>query len=135
MEFINNSQSTKFIDNKPPVFKAIKTEKVFKGQDNELQIVGTDPENKTITYGISGNPQQTVTIADNGTVFLKPNRIGQFTLTIRATDICGAFTDQELVIDSLQCPCEEQNGGYCIFEDTLNYTFECICPEGCTGPR
>ena len=76
-------------------------------------------------------------MTDNGTVFFKPNRIGPYTLTIRATDICGAFTDQNIVIDSLQCPCEGYVfGGVCkLIQDGDSIDVECVCKNGCSGEK
>ena len=61
----------------------------------------------------------------------KPTKTGQFKVTIRATDICGVYTDQEFIIESVQCPCE----GYCRWKDAGSIEFECVCPEGCTGEQ
>ena len=71
----------------------------------------------------------------DGLLTFKPSEIGESRVTIRATDICGAFTEQEFTFEALKCPCEGLNGGSCRFNETDPTQMECVCPPGCTGER
>ena len=94
-----------------------------------------DPENKTVTYQITGNPHKGLSITKDGKLTYQSQKLDQFKITIRATDMCGAYTDQEFTIEPLRCPC----GGRCRWKESDNDgsspEMECVCPEGCTGEK
>lgn len=119
-------------DNGAPEFRNT-SQKLFaiKNQENVFVINAMDPENKSVTYQIIGNPRQDLSLINNGTLTFKPTENGEVKFTIRATDICGAYTDQEIIISTLQCPCE----GYCRRKDGNSTELECVCPKGCTGEQ
>ena len=67
---------------------------------------------------------------------IRPLQVGEIKITIRATDICGVYTDQEFTVESLQCSCE----GFCRLKgDSENgkssAESECVCPKGCSGEK
>ena len=68
---------------------------------------------------------------------IQPLQVGEIKITIRATDICGVYVDQDFTVESLQCPCEGHNKGYCKWKnvDSISKELDCVCPKGCTGDR
>eukprot|EP00111_Clytia_hemisphaerica_P003526 TCONS_00010074-protein len=122
-------------DNKAPIFRKDKSVKAIKGQRNRFNIIAEDPENKTITYSLNVGASSMYKITNGGLLSFTPTEVGVSRVTIRATDICGAYIDQEFTFETLKCPCEGLNGGSCRFNETDRMQLECVCPQGCTGER
>ena len=66
-----------------------------------------------------------------GFISFEPQETGVSKVIVQVIDICGAFTEQEFVFESLKCSCEGQNGGYCVLEDQTQSEMKCLCPGGC----
>ena len=126
-----------FLENLPPVFSNMSNFRAINGNNETYQINGNDPENKGLFYSIVGSTHDEFSMSNSGLLKFRSTGIGEYSLIIRATDMCGAFTDQKLLIESLQCPCEGYNGGYCKWSNgnsTANDKYiDCICPTGCSG--
>ena len=107
-----------------------------KGNTSTYNIFAKDPENMAVEYSISlSDSVVKASISESGFLELESDSVGQFKITIRATDYCGAYSDQEFTIKSLQCPCEGHNDeGYCNWNSDST-ELECVCPTGCTGER
>ena len=110
---------------------------VIKGNTSIYNIYATDPNNKGVEYSISFSDSAVeVSISKSGLLEITSNNAGKFNITIRATDICGAYADQVFIIESLKCPCEgHNNDGYCKWRNSDSNELECVCPDGCTGER
>ena len=124
------------IENSPPTFKNKTEHLAITNQVNHYIILAQDPERKSyIVYSIAGESNGFVISSNSGHLSYKPSKNGVSKITIRATDICGAFTDQEFTFEALKCPCEGLNGGSCRFNETDQTQMECVCPQGCTGKK
>uniref|UniRef100_A0A7M6DKT7 EGF-like domain-containing protein n=1 Tax=Clytia hemisphaerica TaxID=252671 RepID=A0A7M6DKT7_9CNID len=55
-----------------------------------------------------------------------------YTVTIKATDICGNSSQASYDIEVVHCPCESSNGAACKWTSNKG-DFSCVCPSGCTG--
>ncbi|XP_066927181.1 von Willebrand factor D and EGF domain-containing protein-like [Clytia hemisphaerica] len=123
-------------ENSPPTFKNKTNHIAITNQVNHYVILAEDPERKNqITYSTVGESNGFAISSTSGLLSYKPTKIGETQVTIRATDICGAFTDKEFTFEALKCPCEGLNGGSCRFNETDRMQLECVCPQGCTGEK
>ena len=110
----------------------------IKGNAQKFNVRVKDPENKIVELSLlHPETKNKVSISKSGMLEVQPTVVGEFKIAIRATDICGAYTDQEFTIESMGCLCE----GYCRWkiddgETGRNSTdVECVCPKGCAGKR
>ena len=56
-----------------------------------------------------------------------------FTITVKAIDICGDLSQASFTIEVVRCPCNGLNGAACQWTDANQKDINCICPIGCTG--
>ena len=135
----NNLLSYICSENTPPRFLNQTKLYAIKGHTQKFNVRAKDPENKVVEYSLlHSETKNKFSISKSGMLEIRSTIVGKFKITIRANDICGAFTDQEFTIESMGCPCE----GYCRWkmvddgETGQNSTeIECVCPKGCTGVR
>ena len=86
--------------------------------ENPFQIIVEDPENKSTNFSIPGNKDVGISINASGILSIKPRDGSEVTkVMVRATDICGAYTDQEFVFDTQ---------GWCNLNDILAGTQSCF---------
>ena len=110
---------------------------MISGSKQKFVVRAKDPENKVVQYSlVNSEAKKQISITKSGVLEIPSTVTGEFNITIRATVLCGVFTDQKFTIEPLQCPCKE----YCKWkggnETGRNSTdIECVCPAGCTGER
>ena len=121
--------------NKAPVVFHKMSQQVFKGQKWKYIIDSTvvkDPESQPMKFEFVGDSPSGMKISSVGVITWFPQDVNQtYEVTIKATDPCGKSASAQLVVKTVPCYCEGNNGGYCFWN---NSTPKCKCPDGCLEP-
>ena len=93
----------------------------------------SDPEQKRMTYEFIGESYG-MEISSSGVLTWTPNGENRtYTITIKATDVCGNSSQASYDITVVHCPCEKSNGAACKWTNNQKKDISCVCPSGCTG--
>jgi hypothetical protein len=72
------------------------------GQGTQLQLLGSDPDGDTLTYGAAGLPPGLQLNASTGLISGTPTAAGTYTVTASVND--GALSDQQVFTWTIQAP-------------------------------
>ncbi|XP_066919364.1 von Willebrand factor D and EGF domain-containing protein-like [Clytia hemisphaerica] len=117
-------------DNSAPVFRPTLTQRAFPGQTLRFTVPVTDPEQKRLKFNLVGTTPDNMEISSAGVITWTAARENKtYNVRIRATDICGNFSEATYMFESVSCPCERLNGAKCGAYPNVT----CQCPKGCIG--
>eukprot|EP00111_Clytia_hemisphaerica_P012530 TCONS_00036835-protein len=125
-----NNTFTERTDNVAPIFRPRSTQKAFHDHTLRFTVPVTDPEQKILKFNFVGRTPDNMEISSAGVITwtaAKENKT--YNVRIRATDICGTFSEATYMFESVFCPCEKLNGAKCGAYPSVN----CQCPKGCMG--
>ena len=102
------------------------------GQQFQLQLDASDPENQTITFHLKEN-YEGVTLSRDGLLKWQPDKPGMNHFTVIAKDRCEKDSRLLLSINVTQCSCNERE--ICqLVRNSSGEFINCLCSDGCTGP-
>ena len=92
------------IGNRLPRFTSTAPVNVTVDELYEYDLTAIDDDLDTMTFTKVAGPEGLLVNGTTGKVSWRPNATGNFTVTVRATDVKGGFTDQTFIIEVLAKP-------------------------------
>ena len=109
---------------------------VFKGQKWNYTIATDQTPCPPMQYTLTGK-RYGMNLSSEGLIMWIPLDVKVYKFTVNLKDSCGLNAYKQFTVKVINCFCEDQSNGTCIWKNPLNPkdgSF-CACPDECKGER